>query len=382
MYLKQSIIPITIPSVHNSARKSLKFILLNLLFIFLQNLTFSQDLTTQNIPAFPRLIPDPKAYQYFILSDINFSWRDLAEISLWASGNPAPSNIDRIAAAVTALHNSAGFPLSKKERAEYILDFMHRNYLQTYSFYQTRVDTIFLSGSYNCVSSAVLYMILCESAGINSSGVITREHAFVTVHIGGEDIDVETTSRYGFDPGGKREFYEQSGRLTGFAYVPAQNYSDRQTIGKLEFVSLILNNRIADFERVYNFTDAVPLAVDRAALLYGTSLAATVTESGALFIDPRHDLIDRLLNYGSFLLNSSREEDALRWVLAASSLYPSAERWNTVIHNAVNNRIARFLTDLKIQDAKIFLENNRRHLTASDYAEFNRIITNAGFINN
>jgi len=301
---------------------------------------------------------------------------------MWASGNSAPSNIDRIAAAVTALHSSSGFPLSKKERAEYILDFMHRNYLHTYSFYQTRIDTVFLSGSYNCVSSAVLYMILCESAGINSSGVITREHAFVTVHIDGENIDVETTSRFGFDPGGRKEFIEQAGRLTGFSYVPAQNYSDRQTIGKLEFVSLILNNRIADFERVYNFAEAVPLAVDRAALLYGTSLAATVTESGALFTDPRHDLIDRLLNYGSFLLNSNREEDALRWVLAASSLYPSAERWNTLIHAAVNNRIARLLIESKVQDAGNFLESNRRYLTPSDYAEFNRIITNAGSINN
>jgi len=368
----------------NSRTKHKKYLLLfYVIFLALfQNPVFAPDLYAQNSVNFPRLTPDPKAIQYFILSDINFSWRDLAEISMWASGNAAPSNIDRIASAVAALRNAAGFPESKKERAQYILDFMHRNYLHTYSYYQTRVDTIFLSGSYNCVSSAVLYMILCESAGINSSGVITKEHAFVTVHIDGEDFDVETTSRFGFDPGNRREFHEHAGRLTGFAYVPARNYSERRTIGKLELVSLILNNRIAELERAGNFAEAVPLSVDRAALLYGSQLAAAALESASLFSDPRFDLLDRLLNYGGYLLNADREEDALRWAASASSLYPSRERWNNFVHAAVNNRVSRFLKDAKTEDAKNFLETNRRFLTASEYAELNRAIAGSSLTYN
>jgi len=347
-----------------------------LVFLFIlgaQAVIFSPWLYAQNISAFPRTAPDPKALEYFRRQ--NYTWEDLSEISLWAGGNLTPENIGGIAAAATLLNNSGDFPLSGRERAEYILTFMHKNYLRSYSHYQTRVDTIFINGSYNCVSSAVLYMILCELAGIDTSAVITREHVFIMVHIDGQDIDVETTNKFGFDPGNRKEFHDQFGRLTGFSYVPARNYRSRQTIGKIELISLILNNRIADLERRNNYADAVPAAIDRAALLYGDSLAETADESDSLFHDPRKDLMDRLLNYGGALLNAGREEDSLRWAAAASSLYPSRDRWDALIHAAFNNRITRFLTDNNAAGARNFLENNRAYLKDIYYAGFNAIIT-------
>ena len=356
-------------------KRFFRVLTLFLLFILCQNAA------AQNNAAFPRIRPDSKVLEYFILiSDNACSWRDLSEISLWASGNSTPANIDRFESAVVSLNNSAGLPLSGRERAEYIFDFMHRNYLRAYSLYQTRVDTIFTNGSYNCVSSSVLYMILCESAGINTSAVITKDHAFIMVHIDGQDIDVETTNRYGFDPGNRREFHDQAGRLTGFTYVPAQNYTDRQTIGKIELISLILNNRIADLERRNGFTDAVPLAVDRAALLFGDSLAETGGSADSLFPDPRSDLFDRLLNYGGSLLRAGREEDSLRWAVTASLIYPSPDRWVSLIQMSVNNRTAKLLRDNRAADAKIFLENNRAYLTAETFAELDSVVTDADIL--
>ena len=345
-------------------------------------LVFPAGIFSQQTAAtsFPRIEPDPKAIEYYNLRRSNsIPWLSLAEISLWASGtasNSMSSYIERITSAVTALNSSGELPPYGKERAEFILTYMHVNLLRTYSLYQTRIDTLLTQRTFNCVSSAVLYMILCQSAGINASGVITREHAFITVHINGEDIDVETTNRYGFDPGNRKEFHDQIGRVTGFSYVPAQNYRDRQTIGKIELISLILNNRIADFERSNNFTGAVPLAVDRAVLLLGNSSSGAYNETSnnSLFADPRTDLTDRLLNYGGQLLRSNREEDGLRWALSASSLYPDAERWNTYIQAAVNNRIARFIRDNRFSDARNFLESNKLNITAELYSEFDAVI--------
>jgi len=331
--------------------------------------------------SFPRLTPEAKAVEYHHIGRRNngYSWTELAQISLWASGDSSSANYEKIRAAAHAINNSADLPSSKKEKAEFILTFLHSNILKSYSLNQTRVDTIFTNGRYNCVSSAVLYMILCDAMGIETSGVITRDHAFVTVHIDREDIDVETTNRYGFDPGNRKEFHDHFGTLTGFTYVPARNYRDRQTISRIELVSLILNNRISEYERQNLFSQAVPLAVDKTVLLLGESLAVNLSHhsGGTIFEAPIKYLMDRLFNYGAWLLKAGREEDCLRWAETASLKYPDAARWQEFTMAAVNNRTARYIRENKTADARNFLENYRNVLTNADYAQLDSALTDA-----
>ena len=323
--------------------------------------------------------PAPIALEYFQrgVQSNGFSWEDLAEISIWASGGNG-SALQRIHALAASIPASAGFPATERERAEFILTYLHRNVFRAYSLLQTRVDTVFLNGRFNCVSSAVLYMILCKSVGINVSGVKTIDHAFVMVHIGGEDIDVETTSIHGFDPGNRREFHDEFGRVTGFAYVPAQNYHDRQTISPIELVSLIMSNRIAELETARRFSEAVPLAVDRAALLAGIaggSDPGTRTGSSTPFFeDPRNDLMNRLFNYGVFLLNSGREEETLRWAAIASSVYPDETRWQEFVMAAVNNRLQRLVRAGQIAQARDFLNSHGPELSPANYAELDSLL--------
>jgi hypothetical protein len=334
--------------------------------------------------AFPRIEPDPKAFNYFGISlRSDYSWTELAEISLWASGDNSAAGLEKIKKAVEELNTLIAPSASDREKAEFILNYMHKNILKTYSLYQTRLDTLLSNGRYNCVSSAVLYTILCKSAGINTSGVMTKDHAFVIAHINKQDFDVETTNPYGFDPGNRKEFHDSSGKITGFAYVPPQNYRDRQTIKQIELVSLILNNRIGDYERANNFTDSVPIAVDRAALLLGNSFAVTsgLSNSEFLFVDPRKDLMDRLLNYGAFLLRGGKEDDVIRWAVFASSKYPDSGRWQELLLAAVNNKTSRFIKDKKISDARIFLENNKEHIIQANYAQLDILIVDAELLN-
>jgi len=334
--------------------------------------------------AFPRVEPDSKALVFYRLgAQSGYSWNTLAEISLWASGDVSLSGIEKINSSVTDLNAAIDPAFSEKEKADFILNYMHKNMLKSYSLYQTRLDTLLSSGRFNCVSSAVLYIILCKSANINTSGVMTKDHAFAMVHINGQNFDVETTNPYGFDPGNRKEFHDSSGKTTGFAYVPPQNYRDRQTISQIELVSLILNNRIGDFERANNFSAAVPLAVDRAALLLGGAYSNTaeIPASEFLFTDPRKDIMDRLLNYGASLLRGNREEDGIRWAVFASSSYPDAKRWQEFLFAAVNNRITRFIKEKKIQDARNFLENQKQHITEANYAQFDILIVDADLFN-
>ena len=337
-------------------------------------------ISAQSRTSFPRLEPDPKALEYYKLSgrDHGYSWTKLAEISLWTSGDYSVSNLAKIRSAVEALNNSPALPKTAKERAEFILGFMHKNLLKSYSHNQTRIGTLLSNGRFNCVSSAVLYMVLCRSAGLFVRGVMTKDHAFTILHIGESDIDVETTNPYGFDPGNRKEFSDHFGRVTGFAYVPAHNYRDRQTIGQIELISLILNNRIAELESGGNYADAVPIAVDRTALLMGNvsdARSETAEKShGPIFEHPLKDLMDRLFNYGANLLNAGREEDGLAWAAAASSMYPDESRWQEFIFTAVNNRITKYVKAGKPTDARNFLGNQKSLINRAHYAKLEAIV--------
>ena len=321
---------------------------------------------------FPRLEPDPKALEYSRRGERGYAWEDLAEISLWASGGNVSPYLEQIRAAAAAIRRSPELPAASRAKGQFILEYMHKNILKSYSLYQSGIDTLLATGRYNCVSSAVLYMVLCKSAGLDVSGVITRDHAFALLQPGGESIDVETTNPYGFDPGNRREFHDGFGRLTGFAYVPARNYRDRQAIAPIELISMIISNRIAELEMRNRFSEAVPLAADRAALLSG--IAPDAAAPGSLFGNPEDDLMDMLFNYGASLLNSGREEDCLRWAALAAARYPDGNRWQEQIMAAVNNRIVRLIRTGNFTEARNFLDTQRSALSAANYAQLDAVL--------
>ncbi|MDR2747696.1 MAG: hypothetical protein LBB77_09660 [Treponema sp.] len=326
-------------------------------------LFFPVFLAAQNSPGnFPSLRPDPLGAEYAGRGKSgDYSWEDLAEAALWASalGTAGPQNsanylnIIRLAAAEL----EAGFlgenrEMAPKARGDYILSYMHRKFLRSYSALQTRLDTLLSGGRYNCVSSAVLYLILARSQGLDVRGVAARDHAFASFHWEAESWDVETTNPYGFDPGSRREFHDQFGKTTGFAYVPARNYRDRTAISPLELVSLILHNRIAEAESRNRYGEAVSLALNRAALLEGRKDPAV----SMFFTDPRQDLNDRILNYGASLLNSGKEEEGLAWAALAEHVYSGTdERWQEYTGALVSNRVTKLCRAGRFDQARAFL---------------------------
>ena len=153
------------------------------------------------------------------------------------------------------------------ELGEKALTFLHKNLLTNYSLLQARVDTAVDTGVYNCVSSAVLYLIFARSVGLSVSGARTPDHAFCVVLVNGQQIDVETTNPYGFNPGSKKEFSDSFGKLTGFSYVPPGNYHDRHGIGEKELLSLILFDRVGEYGQARYYRDALQPAVSAYALM-------------------------------------------------------------------------------------------------------------------
>ncbi|MDR1655550.1 MAG: hypothetical protein LBR96_06075 [Treponema sp.] len=331
---------------------------LSLFFLFSLGTGLS-GLSAQN---FPLLEADPKAAEYGRQG--NYGWEDYGEIGLWASvtGEAAASgsmdaNLRRIKDAAAELLASADLPSAEKDRAEYVLRWMHGRFLKNYSALQTRIDILLGRGNYNCVSSAVLYLTFASAAGLEVRGVMTKDHAFVKVMAENEWIDVETTNPYGFDPGNRKEFHDQFGKSTGFAYVPARNYRDRAEISPLELLSLIIHNRIADLESKNRYAEAIPLAISRANLLRERK----ETASSPIFADPDDDMMDRIFNYGAYLMKQGKEDIALAWAKTAEAVFPNQARWQEFTDAAANNLIIKLCKSGKFAEAhRIFGENRDR----------------------
>ncbi|HEQ71094.1 MAG TPA: hypothetical protein ENN69_01265, partial [Spirochaetia bacterium] len=146
--------------------------------------------------------------------------------------------------------------------AEALLEELHRSVLTRYRETATELDLLIDDGLFNCVSSSILYAIVLDAFGFPFSAVRTSDHAFIKVLAGGTYYDVETTSRYGFDPGRKKEFRDEFGSMTGFVYTPPSNYSDRIDISRTEFLSLILQNRITIFMQHKQYEHALAPGIE------------------------------------------------------------------------------------------------------------------------
>ncbi len=169
------------------------------------------------------------------------------------------SRLDAYIARLDAESASVGDPYARGEAA---LAFIHRNLLKAYRADATTLDGILDTGLYNCVSSAVLYMIAGRSLGLDVEAVRTSDHAFCVVHLAGRDVDVETTSPAGYDPGTKRAFTDSFGKVTGFSYVPPGDYARRSSIDDKELVGLILSNRVVIYENAGDYRASLGLGVE------------------------------------------------------------------------------------------------------------------------
>lgn len=194
----------------------------------------------------------------------------LAGAALEFSGLPGSmadlynAEIEDLFARVAAVTSGSDDPAV---RAEKVLLFMHEHLLKVYDVRQTRVDILLEEGTFNCVSSAVLYLLLCRSIGLKVWAVRTADHAFCRVQAGKTAYDVETTSPAGFDPGSKKEFKDEFGKVTGFSYVSPANYIDRQEVDERGLLALILFNRVAFLSEERKYEAALGPAVDAYALL-------------------------------------------------------------------------------------------------------------------
>ena len=164
--------------------------------------------------------------------------------------------------------SSSIIDLEEEERGKAILKYLYQNFLKAYSLNQTKIDVALETGTYNCVSSAVLYMAAAKAAGLEVRGQSTTQHAFCSIYVMDEKsqalkrIDVETTNPYGFNPGSKEEI-EHTDQIKKYYVVPKKYYSNRQEVSDGVFAGLIAGNLCADYIKSGDYTKALPLGAAR-----------------------------------------------------------------------------------------------------------------------
>jgi tetratricopeptide (TPR) repeat protein len=172
-------------------------------------------------------------------------------------------------------------------------------------------------------------MILGRALGLKVGGVYTPDHAFCTVQASGRLVDVETTNRYGFDPGSKTAFHDAFGN-TGFTYVPPGNYSLRTATDARGLISFILQNRMSLLERQYRFSEAVGLAVDRYAVLGSKSAL--------------NDLASEAGNYCALLNQQGNYTKAIDFVDSVEKDYGRLPELVKLLDGLVHNEVLRLST--------------------------------------
>ena len=270
---------------------------------------------------------------------------ELIRVALIASGTEAsqiPLWTERIEEMAEDLPEVTG---EAAVDGEGLLKWLHQNHLTRYREPQTRLDTLLDDGTYNCVSSAVIYFILARYQGLPVHGVLTTDHAFCRIPTSGDDgFDVETTTPFGFDPGSRKDAVESFTGRTGFRYVPPGNYRERRDIDGRELVSLIYQNRIAVLQRQGRWSETVGLARDR-WVLAGTDAAAG-------------DFRAAVTNYAAEADRTRRYREGLSVVLEAVDIFGDDHGLEQTASALLGNAVTRNLRAGRYDEARSYLDDD------------------------
>jgi tetratricopeptide (TPR) repeat protein len=101
--------------------------------------------------------------------------------------------------AVEEIERRAGHSRSPYRTAHRIHSILHESFLRRYEASADGIDSILDRGEYNCVSASLFYGIVARAFGIEAEVVEIPRHVYVLLTAGVRVIEIESTSRVGFD---------------------------------------------------------------------------------------------------------------------------------------------------------------------------------------
>jgi tetratricopeptide (TPR) repeat protein len=149
-------------------------------------------------------IPPPRGLELRLLNDAKdgiLNDVDLVSAALVASGvsdADVAAEKARVERAVAGPRARAKTQKDARKRGATLLSALHETLFRRYVEDQSRVDAVVGTGEYNCLSSAVVFVIAADGLVDNPRGMMALTHAFVRADVSGKPVDVETTTKDGF----------------------------------------------------------------------------------------------------------------------------------------------------------------------------------------
>lgn len=250
-------------------------------------------------PAAPvKSVPAPTGLEKKLIADAEDGKLDslsLLDAALVASGVPdadVATESKRVRLNLAPAIARAKARSTPRERGDALLRALHETVFRSYAIGATEIDGAVRTGEYNCLSSAVLYVVAAEGLVDDARAMVSRHHAFARVIVDGKPVDVETTTPVGFGADRKKlmtpEFVR---RIAGRDTTPAEMLADLQSPEELPLLSLVAgvySNRAVGLAARGDLASAT-IALDRAARLASGGLKsraaawrASVLNDGAL----------------------------------------------------------------------------------------------------
>ncbi|OHD61918.1 MAG: hypothetical protein A2014_01745 [Spirochaetes bacterium GWF1_49_6] len=212
----------------------------------------------------------------------------LAEAGLIASGIYTEDNLLKLNN-IIAESKKITDP-DKRALAKKIFEFMHKTILKKYVADATTLENVLKNSQYNCVSSTLIYNILLEPQGITAKAVVlpSQEHVFSILSFNTQ-VEVETTSPYGFDAANNPEIQANLKKLTGAVY--SSQAKDRIEVDNIGLLAFLYVNRAYFASQKKDNYNAFQYMLKAAAIYPNSAIIATNTASA--FVNYSAELIDK-----------------------------------------------------------------------------------------
>jgi tetratricopeptide (TPR) repeat protein len=271
-------------------------------------------------------------------ADGAFNDVDVLTAALVASGVPdarVPAVRARVAAALDLARAAARGGATDQERGDRLLRALHGTVLRRYAETQSRVDVAVDTGEFNCLSSAVLFVVAADGLLPRPRGMISRTHAFARVDVAGRVADVETTTAEGF--GVDREklvtpaYLKRLGVGDGMSDAErAADLKNPEEVGAPGLVAGLYSNRGVLLVREGDLEGAA-IAFDRATRLSRGAQQARVAEWRAALLN----------NATQGLLDAGRLDDARALLALALSGVLEGDTRAALLRNTASVAVAQ-----------------------------------------
>jgi hypothetical protein len=236
-------------------------------------------------------------------------------------------------------------PRTDYDLGKVLLAYLHETRLKRYDTSQYAMDILWKKGKFNCLSSTVFYLLCARSLGLTVEPVSTPRHVFCRLKDGERWIDVETTTKYGFDPGTRNEFFDKSGRFSGATSIPPGNYKDREIISDRELLSMLLQAHLPEKD-----PQMMRLAIDW-YMLYPTK-------------DSNRNLEYAFSYYVDWLNEKDYYDHALTFVRHYKRRYESDPALRKSVQTLLHRQILSFIENERLTSAEQLLDEGNTLLAA------------------